>query len=120
MTTSSRGASGTLRLFLAYGIAGGAILIWQTIAQWDRTGATLAAIGHGPLVVAIFVVLTLVSAFMKFHLTDKVFVSFILINCPAMIPLLGGVTAAWIAISASVAARLLALRGINADRSPRC
>ncbi|HYC92975.1 MAG TPA: GAF domain-containing protein [Thermoanaerobaculia bacterium] len=103
----------TLRLFIGYGIAGATILIWQTVARWDQTAATLAQVDDGPLVLAIFVALTLASAFLKFPLTDKIFVSFILVNCTAMIPLLGGVPTAWIAVFASVTARLLALRGIG-------
>jgi hypothetical protein len=103
----------TLRLFIAYGIAGAAILIWQTIAQWDQTAATLGRLVDWPLVVAIFVALTLASAFLKFHLTDKVFISFILINCTAMIPLLGGVVTAWVAVFAGITGRLLSLRGIG-------
>jgi len=103
----------TLRLFVAYGVAGAAILIWQTVARWDQTAAALARIDHGALVVAIFLAMTLASSFLKFHLTDNFFVSVILINCTAMIPLLGGVVAAWIAVFASVTARLLAMRGIG-------
>jgi signal transduction histidine kinase/CheY-like chemotaxis protein len=103
----------TLRLFVAYGVAGAAILLWQTMARWDETAATLARMADGPLVVAILLALGLASAFLKFHITDKVFVAFILIDCAAMIPLLGGVTAAWIAVGASMTARLMALRGIG-------
>ncbi|HEU4888910.1 MAG TPA: GAF domain-containing protein, partial [Thermoanaerobaculia bacterium] len=85
----------------------------QTIARSDQTAATLARVDDAPIVVIIFVAVTLASAFLKFHLTDKVFVSFILVNCTAMIPLLGGVVTAWIAVLASVTARLFALRGIG-------
>jgi GAF domain-containing protein len=106
----------TLRLFVAFGFAGAAILVWLTIAGWDRSAATLARLDEWPLVVAIFAALTLGSALLKFHLTDKVFVSFILVSCAAMIPLLGGVVTAWIAVSASIVARLLALRGIGPIR----
>ena len=103
----------TLRVFITFGIAGAAILIWQTIAQWDQTAATLARVEDAPFVVTIFVALTLASAFLKFHLSDKVFISFILVSSTAMIPLLGGVVTAWIAVLASVTARLFALRGIG-------
>jgi signal transduction histidine kinase/CheY-like chemotaxis protein len=103
----------TLRLFVAYGVAGAAILIWLTIATSDQTAATLARLDHGPLIVTIFVVLTLASSFLKFPLTDKLFVSFILVDCMAMIPLLGGVMTAWIAVFASVFVRVLALHGIG-------
>jgi signal transduction histidine kinase/CheY-like chemotaxis protein len=103
----------TLRLFVAYGFTGAAILIWQTVASWNQTAATLARIDHGPLVVAIFLAMTLARSFLKFHLTDNFFVSVILINCTAMIPLVGGVVAAWIAVFASATARLLAMRGIG-------
>jgi signal transduction histidine kinase/CheY-like chemotaxis protein len=103
----------TLRLFIAYGIAGAVLLLWATIATWDETAATLASLPGAPRVVLIFAALTLASAFLKFHLTDKVFVSFTLGACMAMVPLLGGVVTAWIAVAASVVARLLALRGIG-------
>jgi signal transduction histidine kinase/CheY-like chemotaxis protein len=103
----------TLRLFTVYGIAGAAVLAGATIAAWDETAAALVRLDGAPLVIAIFAALTLASAFLKFNLTDKVFVSFTLGACTAMIPLLGGVLTAWIAVLASVFARLLALRGIG-------
>jgi signal transduction histidine kinase/CheY-like chemotaxis protein len=106
----------TLRLFLAYGAAGAAVLVWQTIARWDETAATLARLDDAPLVIAIFLAVSLASAFLKFQLTDKFFVAFILVDCAAMIPLLGGVVTAWIAVGASVFARLLGLRGIGPIR----
>ena len=106
----------TLRLFLAYGVAGAAILVWQTVAGWGETAATLARLEDGPLVIAIFLALSLASAFLKFRITDKVFIAFILVVCAAMIPLLGGVMTAWIAVAASMVARLFALRGIGPIR----
>jgi hypothetical protein len=109
----------TLRLFVAHGIAGAAILVWLTVVRWEETAATLARIDHGPLVVTIFVALTLASSLLKFQLTDKVFVSVILINSTAMVPLLGGVVAAWIAVFASVTSRLLALRWNRTDHDLR-
>ncbi|HEX2062163.1 MAG TPA: GAF domain-containing protein, partial [Thermoanaerobaculia bacterium] len=56
------------------------------------------------------------SALLKFRLTRNVFVSVVLVACAAMIPLLGGVVAAWTAVFASIVTRLLALRGIGSAR----
>lgn len=94
----------TLRLFLAYGIAGSAILVWQTVTHRNEV---VAALAHEPVVVGIFVALTLASAFLRFRLSDKLFVSFILGYCAAMIPFLGGVLTAWIATLCAMTGRLL-------------
>ena len=64
----------TLRIFVAYGVAGAAILLWQTMARWNETAAALARAGDAPLVILIFAALSLASAFLKFHITDQVFV----------------------------------------------
>ncbi|HET8774191.1 MAG TPA: GAF domain-containing protein [Thermoanaerobaculia bacterium] len=103
----------TLRLFIAYGAAGAAVLVWQTIVRWDETAAAVARISDGLLVVAVFAAVALVSAFLRVQLTENLSVSFMLANCAAMTPLLGGVVTAWIAVLAAIVARLCAVRGIS-------
>ncbi|HEY0370886.1 MAG TPA: GAF domain-containing protein, partial [Thermoanaerobaculia bacterium] len=105
--------SWTLRLFLAYGVFGALILAGATLALWRETAATVAHVEDAGLVVTIFFALALATALLRFHLTERVFVSVILVVCAAMIPLLGGVVTAWLAVAASVTARLLAFHGIG-------
>src|SRR5437764_14682371 len=103
----------TLRVFIAYGIGGLALLLWQTAARSGETAGIPFRLGHPWQVVLIFLAFSVAVSMLKFKLTDKIFVSFLLIGCMAMVPLLGGVVAAWIASGMAIAARLLAMAGIG-------
>jgi signal transduction histidine kinase/CheY-like chemotaxis protein len=103
----------TIRLFVFYAVAGAAILIEQTFAQRDATAAIVSRLDHATFVIAIFVVFSIAVSMLKFKLTDKVFVSFLIPSCTAMVPLLGGVLAAWICVGAAILCRLAALKRIG-------
>ena len=103
----------TLRLLVAYGVAGAGLLLWQTMARWDETAAALARVEDAPFVVAVFIAVALVSAFLRFQLTANLSISFMLANCAAMIPILGGVTTAWISVLAAILARFFSVRGTS-------
>src|SRR3954454_21215032 len=99
----------TIRILIVYAIAGAAIVIWQTIARRDETAAIVRRLDHPWHVIAIFVAFGLAAGMLKFKLTDKIFVSFQMIVCMAMLPILGGVLAAWIAVAAAMITRTIVL-----------
>jgi len=103
----------TIRVFVVYAITGAAILIWQTVARREETAAILARLDHRWAVIAIFVAFSLAAGLLKFKLTDKIFVTFLLIDCMAVVPILGGVLAAWIVVGAGTVTRILAVYRIG-------
>jgi|GEM_PF-2453736 len=106
----------TIRVLVFYAIAGAAILIWQTLARREETAAIVSRLDHPWHVIAIFVAFSIAVSMLKFKLTDKIFVSFLIIGCMASVPLLGGVISAWIAVVTSIATRTLALFRIGPVR----
>jgi len=101
----------TIRVLVVYALAGAAILIGRTIGRLGETA------GHPWQVIAIFIAFSIAVGLLKFKLTDKFFVSFLLIVCIAMVPILGGVLSAWIAVTAAMFTRIVMLmRQGSADR----
>src|SRR3954453_15071656 len=107
----------TIRILIVYAIAGAAIVIWQTIARRDETAAILARLDHPWHVIAIFVAFGLAAGMLRFRLTDKIHVSFLLIGWLAMGPVLGGVLSAWIAAATAMITRALALPRFRGARA---
>jgi signal transduction histidine kinase len=102
------------RVFLNQGIAGLLLMVVFTSVRWSEPGAILREIGPGAglLVLALFG-FSLVLAFLKFPLTEQIFVSLAITAFIAMIPLLGLVLGAWIAVTAAVVSRLFDMAGIG-------
>jgi signal transduction histidine kinase len=102
------------RVFLNQGIAGLALMLTLTWLRREEPGAILREIGPGSelLVLALFG-FSLVLAFLKFPLTEQIFVSLAITAFIAMIPLLGLVLSAWIAVTAAVVNRLFDMAGIG-------
>jgi len=103
----------TIRVTVFYAITAAAILIAHTIQHRDEVGLVLSRLDHAPFVVGTFVVFAFAVSLLKFKLTDKIFVSFIVPACTAMAPLLGGVLCAWIAVGTAIICRILAINRIG-------
>jgi signal transduction histidine kinase len=115
------GSSSRRRLasvLVAHGSIGFLILVTLTWMRADATRATLHAIGpSAPLLIAIFLAFALALSLLKFKLTDSIFVAFGLTAVTTMLPLLGPILSAWIAVSASATSRLLGIRQIGPNKS---
>jgi signal transduction histidine kinase len=102
------------RVFLNQGIAGLVLMVVLTWLRREEPGTILREIGSGSelLVLALFG-FSLILAFLKFPLTEQIFVSLAITAFIAMIPLLGVVLSAWVAVTAAVVNRLFDMAGIG-------
>src|SRR3954449_12595003 len=121
LVTSEREQSSRRKLFatlVGQGTAGLAVLIALTILRAGITTEILHALGSSatPLI-AIFVAFAFALSLLKFKLTNRVFVALGLIAATTMLPLLGVVLSAWIAVAASATSRLLAIKQIGPNKS---
>jgi signal transduction histidine kinase len=105
-------------VLVAHGSIGFLILVTVTFMRADATRATMHALGaSGFVLIVIFAAFALALSLLKFKLTDSIFVAFGLTAVTTMLPLLGPVLSAWIAVSASATSRLLGIRQIGPNKS---
>jgi len=121
LVTSDREKASRRKLFttlVTQGTAGLVILITLTIVRAPVTGQILRTLGSSALpLILIFIAFAFSLSLLKFKLTNRVFVALGLIAATTMIPLLGVVLAAWIAVAASATSRLLAIKQIGPNKS---
>ena len=85
-------------------------MIALTIFKAGQTREIVDALGSGAYVLtAIFFVLACVLQFLKFELTDLIFISLGISAFVAMYPLLGGVITSWTALIAAIGTRYLGM-----------
>jgi len=102
------------RTFLVQGVLGFATVVAATVLLIDETRSIFAELGMmGPVLVVAFFVFVSLLGLLKFELTNLVFVSMVLVGDISMIPVLGTVISAWIAVLAAMATRVLS--GIGGD-----
>ena len=121
LLTSDREKASRRKLFVtlvAQGTLGLLALIALTILRAPITGRILHTLGASaaPLIV-IFIAFACSLSLLKFKLTNRIFVALGLIAATTMVPLLGVVIAAWIAVAASATSRLLAIKQIGPNKS---
>ncbi|HEX3110193.1 MAG TPA: ATP-binding protein [Thermoanaerobaculia bacterium] len=119
---SDREASSSRRrlasVLVAHGSIGFLILVTVTFMRGFATRETLRALGPSAWVlIAIFAAFALALSLLKFKLTESIFVAFGLTAVTTMLPLLGPVLSAWIAVTASATSRLLGIRQIGPNKS---
>jgi len=118
---SDREESSRRKLFttlVAQGTAGLMLLLSLTVLRAPLTRATFHALGSSALpLLLIFIPFAFSLSLLKFKLTNRVFVALGLIAATTMLPLLGLVVAAWIAVAASATSRLLAIKQIGPNKS---
>jgi signal transduction histidine kinase len=105
-------------VLVAHGSIGFLVLVTVTVMRTDATRATMQALGpSGYVLIVIFGAFALALSFLKFKLTDSIFVAFGLTAVTTMLPLVGPILSAWIAVSASATSRLLGIRQIGPNKS---
>jgi signal transduction histidine kinase len=99
------------RVFLVYvqhGVAGLLVLVGLTALRHDEPATVLAHLGPSAFaLILFFFVFSAALALLKFNLTEEIFVSLAVTAYIAMVPLLGMVLSAWIAVGAAAVPRLL-------------
>src|ERR1044072_1224948 len=121
LITSEREQSSRRKLFVTLvfqAIAGFILLVALTLL---RAPLTAQIVGTRALsataLIAIFIAFAFSLSLLKFKLTNRVFVALGLIAATTMLPLLGVVISAWIAVAASATSRLLAIKQIGPNKS---
>ncbi len=105
-------------IFLAQGTVGLSMMALLTIVRADSIRATIRALGSSAtLTIVIFVAFAFALSLLKFKLTDRVFVALGLTAATTMLPILGMVITAWIAVAASAISRLLSIHQIGPNKS---
>ncbi len=121
LVPSDREESSRRKLFttlVLHGTAGLATLLAITFLRLEETRRVLHALGSSALpLILIFVAFAFSLSLLKFKLTNRVFVALGMIGATTMLPLLGVVLSAWIAVAASAISRLLAIKQIGPNKS---
>ncbi|HEV7922851.1 MAG TPA: ATP-binding protein [Thermoanaerobaculia bacterium] len=95
-------------VYLQHGVAGAVVLLAVTLVRRGEPAAIIGALGAGAVIlIALFSLLALTLAHLKFNLTEEIFVSLAVTAYIAMFPLLGMVMSAWIAVSAAAIQRIV-------------
>src|SRR3954454_18666728 len=121
LVTSEREQSSRRKLFVTLvlqGAAGLALLVTLTILRASQNAQIVRTLGPSATTfIAIFIAFALALSLLKFKLTHRIFVALGLIAATTMLPLLGVVISAWIAVAASATSRLLAIKQIGPNKS---
>ncbi|MBV9493384.1 MAG: GAF domain-containing sensor histidine kinase [Acidobacteria bacterium] len=97
-------------VFLVEGLAGLALLLVLTWTEREQTAAILHSLGpNAPILIAILAGFTAAMTLLRFELTEVIYVSLVATSCIAVFPLLGPVLGSWVALLASMTARLASL-----------
>jgi signal transduction histidine kinase len=103
-----------LSVFLQQGLAGLVVMVAVTWVRRGEASAVMHALGpDAPLLILVFIAFSAVLGFLKFELTNLIFVSLGMIAYIAMPPLLGMVLASWITVLVAMAVRLLGMYEIG-------
>ena len=121
LLTSDREKASRRKLFatlVVHGTTGLLALIALTILRAPATAQILRTLdGSAAPLIAIFVAFAFSLSLLKFKLTNRIFVALGLIAATTMLPLLGVVISAWIAVAASATSRILAIKQIGPNKS---
>lgn len=113
MSNVTRGRASPLhnrvsRAYFNQGLVGLLLLLLMTWQRTDEPSRVLSAHGTGALALtAVLFLFPLVLSFLKFPLTEEIFVSFAMIAFIATVPLLGMILGGWVAVSAVIVNRLI-------------
>src|SRR3954470_7740954 len=104
----------TLTVFLTQGFAGLLLMVWITWLRFDQTAIILHRLQpDAAAVILILIAFATTLAFLKFELTELIFVSLVLTAYTVIIPILGVVMSSWLAVAVAGFARVLALKQIG-------
>src|SRR4051794_8430137 len=104
----------TLTVFLTQGFAGLLLMVWITWLRFDQTEVILHRLQPNAAgVILILIAFATTLAFLKFELTELIFVSLVLTAYTVIIPILGVVMSSWLAVLVAGFARILAPQQIG-------
>ncbi len=104
----------TITVFLTQGLAGLSLMLWVTWLRFDQTVAIIHRLQpNAAAIILILVAFATALAFLKFELTELIYVSLVLTAYTVMVPILGVVMASWLAVLVAGFARILALKQIG-------
>ncbi|HVT44646.1 MAG TPA: ATP-binding protein [Thermoanaerobaculia bacterium] len=103
-----------IRAFVVQGVAGLLLMIAASWFRREEVATIAAALGDtAPVLIAIFFLFALALSFLKFELTEDIFVSFAMVAFIAMMPILGVVLSCWVAVLAVISNRIADMAGIG-------
>jgi signal transduction histidine kinase len=101
-------------VFMTQGTLALALMVALTVIRADDTREILTRLGSdGPILIAIFIAFASTLALLKFELTELIYVALVITAYMAMMPLLGLVISAWIAVSVAILTRVLSILQIG-------
>src|ERR1043165_7206925 len=103
-----------ISVFLTQGIAGLLLVVFMTVLRFREPGLIVERLGPAaPLLILIFFAFGLMLSLVKYELTNVIYVSLGIRAYMAMLPLLGLVITAWMAVVIAIGSRLLAMANIG-------
>lgn len=118
----SEGAAARRRVlfvFLVQGLAGLTVMVWMTWLRRHEPSTIIRGLGDdAPILILILIGFAAALGFLKFELTNLIFVSLGMVAYMAMLPLLGGVLTAWITVLVASAVRLLGMYQVGPVKVP--
>ena len=113
----SEGAAARRRVFSVFlfqGFAALGVMIWMTWLRRSEPGVIIHNLGpDAPILILIFIAFSAVLGFLKFELTDLIFVSLGMVAYIGMLPVLGGILTSWITVLVAMSVRLLGMYQIG-------
>jgi len=104
----------TITVFITQGLAGLSLMLWVTWLRFDQALAILHRLQpNAAAIILILIGFATALAFLKFELTELIYVSLVLTAYTVIIPILGVVIASWLAVGVAGFARILALKQIG-------
>ncbi|HEV2718668.1 MAG TPA: hypothetical protein VG323_01515, partial [Thermoanaerobaculia bacterium] len=101
-------------VFLTQGLAGFVVVALMTILRFRDIPLIIERLGPAaPLLILIFFAFALMLSLVKYELTNVIYVSLGITAYMAMLPLLGLVITAWLAVVVAIGSRLLAMAKIG-------
>src|ERR1044071_9796818 len=103
-----------ISVFLTQGVAGLLLVAFMSVLRFRETGLIVERLGPAaPLLILIFFAFALMLSLVKYELTNVIYVSLGITAYMAMLPLLGLVIPAWMAVVVAFGSRLLAMAKIG-------
>ncbi|HEX7154863.1 MAG TPA: ATP-binding protein [Thermoanaerobaculia bacterium] len=103
-----------ISVFLMQGLAGLALMLWLTVIHAAQTRQILDSLGDdAPILITLFALFATAIALLKFELTELIYVALVLPAYMAMVPILGPVLSAWVAVGVSIVTRIFAVLHIG-------
>ncbi|HEX7192296.1 MAG TPA: GAF domain-containing protein, partial [Thermoanaerobaculia bacterium] len=106
-------------VFVTQGIAGLLLMTAVSVMRYPQTVSIIDRLSpHATILIAIFVAFAAALSLLKFELTNVIFISLAMMAYMSMLPLLGTVITAWLAVGVAIAARLVGMRQIGPVKIP--